>query len=171
LDDVIDIHAIPGLYKIPVTQPSSDALGGRELQDSMLESARDPTLPLVPSSLPGDTKSSSQDKDSKKMNRVKKPELSSDISFGSVQNGSEAASEWKKISAELTKKRAKRTRNIASKVEESRPYANADYDQIDYHNVKKFHPRPCHRFYLTSGCKNGAKCHYGHDYEVNPSIS
>lgn len=41
------------------------------------------------------------------------------------------------------------------------------FDHSDYLNVKRYHPRPCHRFYLTNGCRNGGKCHYAHEHHVS----
>lgn len=46
----------------------------------------------------------------------------------------------------------------------------ATYREIDYQNMKKLNPRPCHKHYLSvKGCPNGEDCAFGHRYELTQS--
>lgn len=44
------------------------------------------------------------------------------------------------------------------------------YREVDYQNMKKLTPRPCHKHYLAvKGCPNGKNCAFGHHYELTQS--
>lgn len=46
----------------------------------------------------------------------------------------------------------------------------ATYREVDYQNMKKLNPRPCHKHYLSvKGCPNGEDCAFGHHYELTQS--
>lgn len=46
----------------------------------------------------------------------------------------------------------------------------ATYREVDYQNMKKLNPRPCHKHYLSvKGCPNGRDCAFGHHYELTSS--
>jgi len=115
----------------------------------------DHTVQLVPVSV------TSEDDFIPVLSRKKKPTLTTKMSYAS------SAMSTKNVSFARTSgtdgKKKKKGKSITST-----QYTNLglDYDHADYLSVKRYQPRPCHRFYLTNGCKNGPKCHYGHDYEV-----
>jgi len=115
----------------------------------------DHTVQLVPVSV------TSEDEFIPVLSRKKKPILTAKMSYASSALSTKNVS-FARTSITDVKKR-KKGKSIAST-----QYTNLglDYDHADYLSVKRYQPRPCHRFYLTNGCKNGPKCHYGHDYEV-----
>ena len=46
----------------------------------------------------------------------------------------------------------------------------ATYKEVDYQNMKKLNPRPCHKHYLAvTGCPNQDRCNFGHHYQLTKS--
>lgn len=46
----------------------------------------------------------------------------------------------------------------------------ATYKEVDYQNMKKLTPRPCHKHYLAvTGCPNQDRCNFGHHYQLTKS--
>lgn len=46
----------------------------------------------------------------------------------------------------------------------------ATYKEIDYQNMKKLNPRPCHKHYLAvNGCPSQDRCNFGHHYQLTKS--
>mgnify|MGYP002718965880 CR=1 FL=1 len=46
----------------------------------------------------------------------------------------------------------------------------ATYKEVDYQNMKKLNPRPCHKHYLAvTGCPNKDRCNFGHHYQLTQS--
>jgi hypothetical protein len=44
------------------------------------------------------------------------------------------------------------------------------YKEIDYQNMKKLNPRPCHKHYLAvNGCPSQDRCNFGHHYQLTKS--
>jgi hypothetical protein len=171
------LETIPGLFKITIprdaAQDTNEIPQSEEQDDDIseasdvgsLEFTRAPsglnveqTLPIAPVSLA----SEDQDEFVPVLSRKsKKPPLgnTSKLSF----TGSALSTKFGKTVSISEAKKRKKLRVSPSGFQ---PTLGLEYDHDDYLSVKRYNPRPCHRFYLTSGCKNGAKCHYGHDYDV-----
>lgn len=50
------------------------------------------------------------------------------------------------------------------------PSGTATYKEVDYQNMKKLNPRPCHKHYLAvTGCPSQDRCNFGHHYQLTKS--
>jgi hypothetical protein len=179
LDNVMGarLETIPGLFKISIPRDAAgetDEIAQSEAPDDdeseasdvgSLDFTRAPsgligeqTLPMVPASLA----SEDQDDFVPVLSRKSKKLPLGNAGKFSFTGSTMSAKFAKTVSISEAKKR-KKLRGPSSGFQ---PSLGLEYDHEDYLSVKRYNPRPCHRFYLTSGCKNGAKCHYGHDYDV-----
>lgn len=174
-----NLETIPGLFKTSITNTDSEQeveqvpesevqdddgdrdgvseVGSTEWTKAPSAVIVDQTLPLVPASI-----ASADDFVPVLSRKTKKPTLG----FNSKMSMTSSAVSTKNTNtASMSEaKKRKKSRGNASGFQ---PTFGSEYDYEDYLSVKRYMPRPCHRFYLTNGCKNGAKCHYGHEYDVS----
>jgi hypothetical protein len=178
LDEVLGtrLQTIPGLFRSAVVSEGADEAQTAEhdepedgtVNDSdagsnagSIEFTKAPsgivdhTVQLVPVSV------TSEDDFIPVLSRKKKPTLTAKMSYASSALSTKNVSFARTNGTDAKKK--KKGKSVTSTQYTS---LALDYDHADYLSVKRYQPRPCHRFYLTNGCKNGPKCHYGHDYEV-----
>lgn len=170
-----NLQTIPGLFKTPINadmlqdeesiQPSeasdddigeASEVGSLGWTKALSAAIVEQTIPMAPASL-----TSADDFVPVLSRKAKRPTVAGNSRLSMTMTAS-STKNAKTISMSDAKKR-KKPRGTPG----FQPTLGLEYDHEDYLSVKRYMPRPCHRFYLTNGCKNGAKCHYGHEYDVS----